>query len=826
MTVSGSTISNNVVGGASVGLAGQGGGINNYEGTLTVTDSTISGNTAKAGTIDRSPGGQGAGIHNGGDGSNGATLTVTDSTISGNTAKANAASGGQGGGIWSANYIPASRTTTIRNSTISGNTAEAGTEFSAYGGGVYNPSGRLVVEFSTITGNTAPDGTGSGVASFGDDLTSTEVLSSIISANQGTDVDFVNGTKNSFSSDGYNLIGDGNATRAFEQTGDKPDPDPKLDPLGSYGGPTQTHRLQADSPAMDAIPQGTNGCGTTFTEDQRGVARPRDGDANGMTGCDIGAYEEKPPELSIDDVSVTEGDSGTTEAVITVSLSRPSTQPVTVGFAPADDTATIADNDYIPFAGSINFAPSQTTRSDVVAALVKGDTTHEEDETFFVNLINPTGAEISDAQGTVTIRNDDPLPDTTPPDLSVSHTGANADDWNNTSTVTLDVSASDSGSGLAGSPTCKDGDTALSLTAGSTAGTWTASVSGEGTHAISCSVTDNAGIRKSATDTVNIDTKAPTISDLGPTASANGNGWFNTDVTNRFRATDSRSGVNVSGLNAACVAAFPADQAGENVQVKTTSGEGSSVKVTSDGCTDVAGNTAKGIDSATFQIDKTKPTIVASAKKADGSAYTAGIWTNQSVTVSYTCSDGTGSGVASCPADQTFSEDGADQSASGTATDNAGNTASAAFGDIDIDRTKPSVTCDVASPGPTFVLGGSGGNVRATVTDTTSGPVSTNLSGAANVSSVGNKSVSLTGTDNAGNSATVSCPYTVKYRFVGPFSPIPQSTYNAGSTIPVKFGPDERRGGEDLRCRGAGPGCEPVQGKGLLQLGHEELRRL
>jgi len=185
--------------------------------------------------------------------------------------------------------------------------------------------------------------------------------------------------------------------------------------------------------------------------------------------------------------------------------------------------------------------------------------------------------------------------------------------------------------------------------------------------------------------------------------------------------------------------------------------------------------------------DTNPPTIEASAKNADGSTYTAGTWTNQSVTVSYTCSDGAGSGVASCPAEETLSGDGADQSASGTATDNVGNTDSATFSDIDIDQTEPSVTCDTASPGPTFVLSGAGGNVTATVTDDTSGPVSTSLSDAANVSSVGNKSVSLTGSDNAGNSTTVSCPYRVKYNFSGFLSPNPQSSYKAGSTIPVKF---------------------------------------
>jgi hypothetical protein len=61
----------------------------------------------------------------------------------------------------------------------------------------------------------------------------------------------------------------------------------ELDPAGlvSNGGPTWTIALLSGSPAIDRIPPGTNGCGTTITTDQRGVARPHGG------GCDIGAYE-------------------------------------------------------------------------------------------------------------------------------------------------------------------------------------------------------------------------------------------------------------------------------------------------------------------------------------------------------------------------------------------------------------------------------------------------------------------------------------------------------------------------------------------------------
>ena len=130
--------------------------------------------------------------------------------------------------------------------------------------------------------------TGSGAASVGSAITRTEVLSTIISANPGTDVD-VGQPNNTFVSKGYNLIGTGNATGAFNQTGDQVGvTDPRLGPLADNGGPTHTHALLTDSPAspaIDAIPQETNGCGTTFTEDQRGVSRPQG------SACDIGAYE-------------------------------------------------------------------------------------------------------------------------------------------------------------------------------------------------------------------------------------------------------------------------------------------------------------------------------------------------------------------------------------------------------------------------------------------------------------------------------------------------------------------------------------------------------
>jgi uncharacterized repeat protein (TIGR01451 family) len=110
------------------------------------------------------------------------------------------------------------------------------------------------------------------------------------------------------------------------------------------------------------------------------------------------------PGLSINDVSLLEGNSGTTNAVFNVVLSVPIPLPVSVNFATSDNTA-LAGSDYLATNGVLNFAPGQTNQT--VTVVVKGDTSSEIDETFFVNLANPSNAVIMRAQGIGTILNDD-----------------------------------------------------------------------------------------------------------------------------------------------------------------------------------------------------------------------------------------------------------------------------------------------------------------------------------------------------------------------------------------------------------------------------------
>ena len=108
--------------------------------------------------------------------------------------------------------------------------------------------------------------------------------------------------------------------------------------------------------------------------------------------------------LSINDVSVTEGNAGTTTANFTVTLTPTSSQTVTVQYATADGSAT-AGSDYVATSGTLTFPPGTATQP--IAVTVNGDTQFEANENFFVNLSAPTNATIADAQGIGTIVNDD-----------------------------------------------------------------------------------------------------------------------------------------------------------------------------------------------------------------------------------------------------------------------------------------------------------------------------------------------------------------------------------------------------------------------------------
>ena len=331
LDVAGTTITGNSADGNA------GGGIAQFTlGTVTVSRSTIAGNSSE----------DGGGVYiDSGD------ATIKRSTVSGNTGTE------EGGGIHS-NTNLTDETAIVRNSTVSGNTTLQ------RGGGIYVFNGLTIVENTTVTDNTAPEGEGAGIATdggtIGADTTRIEVGSSIVAANDSTDVDVGVEPISLFVSTGYNVVGDGNATGAFSQPSDQTlEDDPGLDPLGSYGGPTQTHRLQPDSPAVDA---GTNtGCPET---DQRRVQRPQDGDADSTPTCDIGSFELEGPENRAPVVRIARGGScgpaSDMRGTINLALSDPDDPPRSLTLSATSSDRDVVSNGSISFGGGTDASRTLT----------------------------------------------------------------------------------------------------------------------------------------------------------------------------------------------------------------------------------------------------------------------------------------------------------------------------------------------------------------------------------------------------------------------------------------------------------------------------------
>ena len=401
----GSTVSNNIT-------AEEGGGIYNSGGTLIATNSTISNNeggvygggistvsgsvTLINTTVRGNSAGNGGGIK-----SNGTSVALLNTTISGNSANS------RGGGI----YASTNGVFNLINSTVTKNTAIS-TEYGNGGGGIYSLSATVNLKNTIVAGNinsNAPD-----------------LLSSFLSSA------LFNGNNN-------NLIGNLTGAKGTVGTGtDIVNPNPGLGPLQNNGGLTLTHALLSGSPAINA---GNNSLIPADTEDLDGDGNrtepiPFDNRGSGFTRIssgtvDIGAFEFQPApnlSLSINDVTLTEGNSGTKNATFTVTLSGETFQPVTVNYATANGTAT-AGSDYTATTGTLifNVNPGETSKQITVSVL--GDSLFEANETFFVNLSNATNASIADAQAQGTITNDDvALPTIT---LAVSPTSVSEDGTTN-----------------------------------------------------------------------------------------------------------------------------------------------------------------------------------------------------------------------------------------------------------------------------------------------------------------------------------------------------------------------------------------------------------
>jgi hypothetical protein len=123
------------------------------------------------------------------------------------------------------------------------------------------------------------------------------------------------------------------------------------------------------------------------------------------TGIGTIQNDDSQPAISISDVSQSEGNSGTTAYVFTVSLSHASSQSITVAHATANGSAA-AGSDYQATSGELTFDPDQIGKT--VTVLVNGDRSGEPNENFFVNLSAATNATIADDQGVGNIQDDEP----------------------------------------------------------------------------------------------------------------------------------------------------------------------------------------------------------------------------------------------------------------------------------------------------------------------------------------------------------------------------------------------------------------------------------
>jgi hypothetical protein len=238
-----------------------------------------------------------------------------------------------------------------------------------------------------------------------------------------------------------------------------------------------------------------------------------------------GADVTVPPHtLSINDVTMNEGNSGTTAFVFTVTLSNPPPGNFTimVNYATANGTATAGTcaggADYVGTSGQLTFNRNNLTRP--ISVSVCGDTVFETDEDFFVDLSNPTNEHdevVTKSRGIGTIRNDDVAPQrststevtctpnpvpvlgTTTCTATVTDTDTGTSTPQGTVTFSLVSDAGESGAFTPPTGTCML-DTTASGDSNSCSVGYTPATVGDGTHEIGASYTPTDGIHAASSD--------------------------------------------------------------------------------------------------------------------------------------------------------------------------------------------------------------------------------------------------------------------------------------------------------------------------------------
>jgi hypothetical protein len=245
------------------------------------------------------------------------------------------------------------------------------------------------------------------------------------------------------------------------------------------------------------------------------------------------------------------------------------------------------------------------------------------------------------------------------------------------------------------------------------------------------------------------DSIAP-VTTANPSPSANASLWNNTSVTAALQATDS-GGSGVKEIHFTLSGA----QSGSGV----VSAESASVSITTEGITtltywaiDNAGN-AEVANTLIIRIDTTPPAIAASAPST---LPNSNGWNKTNVTLNWTCADSL-SGVQSTNASQTLSSEGANQSATGTCTDLAGNTSSNTQRGVNIDKTPPTFNLPGAIAADATSPLGAAISYSASATDNLDpSPTITCSPGSGSVFPIGITNVNCATSDKAGNLASVS----------------------------------------------------------------------
>jgi hypothetical protein len=432
------------------------------------------------------------------------------------------------------------------------------------------------------------------------------------------------------------------------------------------------------------------------------------GNATTFATVPVEVLESTPRTLAIGDRTVIEGHSAPVSAVLVLTANGTVCAPITVNYATADGTA-VAPGDYTATSGTATIAVGQT--STTIAIPVIGERVPENDETFVVNLDAPVNATITDGQGVVTIRDDEPsvvqFAAITALDVLETDTGIPAQivtlkvaRVTGLSTLAI-VSISISGTASFRSDYDFPDEPFVTFNPGQTEAELRVRILGdlveEATETVTISINEwvnaSIGSPSSALITIRDNDGAPSDPDspvvVGSIAVApNAAGWHKADLSIALSATDGTgSGVktisySLSGAQTQPLAVVPA--ASVSIPIVT---EG--ITVVTFFAEDVAGNVAAS-QSLTLRLDKTVPGVVITSPQAR--AYTL----NEAAAAAYACTDG-GSGVASCtgttatgapidtasPGAKTFTA---------TATDLAGNVATA------------TIAYSVVVPPPTFTI--------------------------------------------------------------------------------------------------------------------------